>query len=287
MAVEKSGSSKFLIAVGSFIAVALIIGVLYNTGNLYKQDNLEIIGIIPEQSVIQPTVEVPEVPVAEIPQPLTAPEVKAEIEPDVDLQPQTTAPALPSLDASDDLIRDFLLSETTSPNLALWLELDDLIRRSASYMDGLARGSISRKIFPLSAPEGKFTTHRQGDVIWLNAGNYERYNSTVAVLLSLDMQRMAQIFHSVRPLLELAFSELGYKPRQMDGIILRTIDNILATPVIVEPLQLTRDSVAYKFADPELEALMPLQKQLLRIGPENTRNIQQQATALREALLNP
>jgi len=45
--------------------------------------------------------------------------------------------------------------------------------------------------------------------------------------------------------------------------------------------------VTYKFADKKLEELMPLQKQLLRAGPENTRRIQQQAKALREALLNP
>ena len=73
----------------------------------------------------------------------------------------------------------------------------------------------------------------------------------------------------------------------MDGIILQTINNILTTPIIVEPLKLTRDSVVYKFSDPELESLMPLQKQLLRAGPENTQRIQQQAKALREALLNP
>ena len=75
--------------------------------------------------------------------------------------------------------------------------------------------------------------------------------------MALDMQQIAGVFHLVRPLLESAFAELGYKPRQMDGIILRSLDNILATPVIVEPLQLVRESVTYKFADPKLEALMP------------------------------
>ena len=44
---------------------------------------------------------------------------------------------------------------------------------------------------------------------------------------------------------------------------------------------------SYKFADPNLEALMPMQKQLLRAGPENTQRIQQQALALKKALLNP
>jgi len=289
MVVEKSGSSKFIIAVASFVAVALIVGVLYKTGHLSKQDDLEILGIIPEKTVTTTVVTTSKVPEAQIPQPPMESEHQAVVEDKPEVKPELkpAAPILPSLDDSDGLIRGLFSPEGTPSNLATWLELDDLIRRSASYMDGLARGSISAKIFPLSAPEGKFTTHRQDDVIWLNAGNYERYNSTIDVLLVLDMQKMVQIFHTVRPLLEIAFSELGYKPRQMDGIILQTIDNILATPVIVEPLKLTRDSVAYKFADPDLEALMPLQKQLLRAGPENTRRIQQQAKALREALLNP
>jgi hypothetical protein len=107
------------------------------------------------------------------------------------------------------------------------------------------------------------------------------------VLTSLDMKSMAQLFHFIRPLLESAFAEMGYRPRQMDGIILQGIDNILDTPIIVERIELTRESVTYKFADPDLEALLPLQKQLLRTGPENTQRIQQQAMALRAALLNP
>ena len=173
------------------------------------------------------------------------------------------------------------------PELQQWLNTDDLVRRSASYLDGLARGNTLSKIFPLTAPEGSFAMHKDGDVIWLNAGNYERYNATVAVLSSFDMKSLGRIFHFIRPLLETAFAEMGYRPRQMDGIILQSIDNILSTPIIVEPIILTRDSVAYKFADPELEALLPIQKQLLRTGPENTQRLQQQALLLKEALMNP
>ncbi len=80
---------------------------------------------------------------------------------------------------------------------------------------------------------------------------------------------------------------MGYQPRQMDGIILQALDNILATPIIVEPIQLNRESVAYKFTDPDLEGLLPLQKQLLRTGPANTQRIQEKALALQEALLRP
>ena len=297
MALEKSGSSKLIIACGSLAAVTLIFGVLYKTGNLSQQDDFELMGVIPEQIIIENTATEPETPTAEIPQTQNQNQTESVDDSDQIEQLEATeatkteakpvTPSLPNLDASDPLVRDLLLDNKSSQGLSEWLTLDDLIRRSASFMDGLARGSISEKILPLGSPEGRFTTHRQDKVIWLNAGNYERYENVISIILSIDMKYMAQFFHKVRPLLETAFAELGYRPRQMDGIILQTIDNILTTPVIVEPLRLTRDSVAYKFADPELESLMPLQKQLLRAGPENTRRIQQQAKALREALLNP
>jgi hypothetical protein len=293
MALRKSGSSKLLIASASLVAVALIFGVLYKTGNLSQQDDFELMGVIPEQIIVENTATEMEAPTAEIPQTqtiLTASKLEASVKSEQPAMVETAkpiTPSLPDLDASDPLIRDLVQEKQSSQGLSEWLKLDDLIRRSASFMDGLARGSVSEKIFPLGSPEGSFTTHRQDNMIWLNAGNYERYNSVIRILLSIDMPMMAQFFHRVRPLLETAFAELGYRPRQMDGIILQTIDNILTTPVIVEPLKLTRESVTYKFADPDLEGLMPLQKQLLRAGPENTRRIQQQAKALKEALLNP
>jgi hypothetical protein len=41
----------------------------------------------------------------------------------------------------------------------------------------------------------------------------------------------------------------------------------------------------YVFADPALENLPTVQKQLLRMGPDNISRIKQQARALREGLL--
>lgn len=282
MVVKKTNTSKFITVVASCGGLALMLWLIYQASDLSNQNELEIMGIIPEQKVQQAFIEEPEVPTATIPEAL-----QTTTEPEVEPEAESTAITLPMLDNSDNFFRDLLLTDNHNKALSNWLEPEDLIRRSASYVDGLARGSILGKIFPLNAPEGKFTTHRQGDVTWLNAGNYERYDNTVNVLMALDMAQMAKVFHLIRPLLESAFAELGYQPRQMDGIILQSIDNILTTPVIVEPLQLVRDSVTYKFADPELEALLPLQKQLLRAGPENTQRLQQQAKALREALLNP
>ena len=290
---NKSGTSKIILLLGTIAAGALVGGVLYQALNNTDQDEMELMGVVEDRPVVEAVIERPPVPEATIPVP--APPTSASMdsmeenqpEPEVETQQVQSTPTLPSLDNSDSFVRDRILLVKHRSDLQTWLNTDDLIRRSASYLDGLARGNTLSKIFPLTAPEGSFTMHRDGDIIWLNAGNYERYDATVAVLTSFDMKSLGQIFHFTRPLLETAFAEMGYRPRQMDGIILQAIDNILATPIIVEPIRLTRDSVAYKFADPELEALLPIQKQLLRTGPENTQRLQQQALLLKEALMNP
>ena len=294
---NKSGTSKIILLLGTIAAGALVGGILYQALNNSDRDDMAVMGIIEDRPVVEAVIERPPVPEALIPEPapVVAIEPQAEVKtedvepkPELESKPELEPnPTLPALDNSDDFLRDRMLVIKHKSELQEWLNTDDLVRRSASYLDGLARGNTLSKVFPLTAPEGSFAMHKDGDVIWLNAGNYERYNATVAVLTSFDMKSLGQIFHFIRPLLETAFAEMGYRPRQMDGIILQSIDNILATPIIVEPIRLTRDSVAYKFADPELEALLPIQKQLLRTGPENTQRVQQQALLLKEALMNP
>ena len=194
---------------------------------------------------------------------------------------------LPELDDSDIFLRERVSLISKNRDLTLWLSSSDVIRRIVSYIDGLSRGVILDKIFPLSPPKNKLIIHMDDGKIWLNAGNYERYDQTIKVILSLDIKLLAKMFHFSRPLLETAFSELGYTPRQMDGIILRALDQILETPVIYEPIPLTRDSVTYKFEQPEIESLKPIQKQLIRSGPTNTEKIKNKAALLKKFLLNP
>jgi hypothetical protein len=270
-----NNTSNIILALGTLAAVIIVGGVLYQAQKTDVVDE-ELLSI-PEQ-LPEAIVEPPAVPEANIPEIQLQPESE---------QTKVEQPKLPGLDGSDNFVRERVTLMSNSNILKKWLLADDLLRRVASYFDGLSRGVILSKIIPLSPAEGEFATHRQDGVILMNAGNYERYNNTVSVLVSLDMRMMAQMFHFSRPLLEKAFSELGYQPRQMDGIILSALDQVLNTPIIVNPIELTRDSVIYKFADSKLEALSPLQKQLIRSGPENTKRLQKQVKILRDALLNP
>jgi hypothetical protein len=71
-------------------------------------------------------------------------------------------------------------------------------------------------------------------------------------------------------------------------VIFTAIGRLLETPVIDRPIRLVRPVVMYRFEDPKLETLSAAQKQLIRMGPDNTRAIQtklgEMARELRAAL---
>jgi len=71
----------------------------------------------------------------------------------------------------------------------------------------------------------------------------------------------------------------------MDNAVVRALDYVLATPELAEPAALKQKEAVYEYADPRLEQLAPLQKQILRMGPENSAVLKQQARKLRNGLL--
>ena len=79
---------------------------------------------------------------------------------------------------------------------------------------------------------------------------------------------------------------MGYVAEDMDNALIRSLDYILATPQPAEPLALKRKEATFIYVDPELEQLSPLQKQILRMGPENAARIRLQAELLRKGLLD-
>ena len=277
---KRANPGTIIIVIGA-IALGLIVGGLIYRLQITKEADIEA-EVLPKPVQEEVVVEKPAIPEAEIP---ISPVVEfSEEPPKIEPVPE---PVLPDLNESDSFFRGRMEIISSNTDIVRWLAADDLLRRVASYLDGLSRGVVLSKIFPLTQPTGKFTTHMDGETVWLNAGNYERYDLTIEAIESIDMVALAKLFHIARPLIEKSFDEMGYNARQMEGILLQAIDRILSTPIIIEPIELTRESVLYQFADPDLEKLMPLQKQVLRTGPENTQKLQQQALALKNALLNP
>ncbi len=249
------------------VVVALVVVVLLLAGVFFyfSSDDTE----VSSQAIEVPGPE-SRAPVIEKPEP----EVVQQIElPD----PEQEVPAfvLPRLDDSDQLIRDGIVSLTRHEGVNAWLSPNELIRKFVAFSDSVANGQLSKEPVRVLAPEGEFKVRKLSDTVYeLDDTSYDRYNDFTQVVLSIDSRRAAEFYLLVGPMLVEAYSELGYPDKKFDDVVFQAIGRLLETPVITQPIRLVRPVVMYQFEDPRLESLSPIQKQMIRMGPKNTRALQ-------------
>lgn len=234
---------------------------------------------------IQPETETPVIssplPILE-PEPVPEPSVPPEApvsRPDVETvvveDPEEPPFILPSLDNSDQLIREGAVNLTRHEGINRWLGPNDLIRKFVVFVDNIAEGRVARESVRVLTPEGTFTARQVSDEVFiLDEASYQRYNRIVEVIVSLDARRSAEFFILLSPLFQSALLELGYPDRQFGDVVFKAIGRLLEAPIITKPIRLIRPVVMYEFEDPRLESLSPAQKQLVRMGPENTKLLQ-------------
>jgi hypothetical protein len=185
----------------------------------------------------------------------------------------------------DSMLRQELADKGVDSMMHKLMSSEQPINISAAFIDGLGRGLILQKLLPGDPPSQAFSVVQEGDMVYMSPASYQRYDTYTNTLTALESRRLVNSFHALRPMYEQAFQYLGLDPADFDNAIIRTLDQVLATPEIREPIALQPKSVVYIFADPALEGLPAIQKQLLRMGPDNISRIKQQARALREGLL--
>ena len=234
----------------------------------------------PEPAVVE---QIP-IPVAEEPpppqvdpepeEPLPHEEVIPD-EPEPEPKEEEPAFVLPRLDDSDQLIRDGVISLTRHEGINTWLASNELVRKFVAFADNVAHGQVAKGPVRSLAPEGPFLVKPLGnDTFELDPASYDRYNRFTEIAVSVDARRAAEFYHLLRPLFKAAYAELGYGDRDFDDVVFQAIGRLLETPVIEEPIVLVRPVVMYKYQDERLENLSPVQKQLMRMGPRNTRLLQ-------------
>jgi len=230
------------------------------------------------------------------PEPEAAPEPASAGEA-IDMQPQTQAPEpepvdpepaeeppapepLPTLAESDPRLRSEL-EEYGVPEP--WLDTEGLIRRFAVTLDNAERGEYPRRQLQFLAPDGPFKTVERGGALYVDPVSYERYDRYLDVLEAVPPEELAALFVEFEPLVAEALAEVGNDtaPNQR---LLGTLDQLLEVPILEGAVELVQPTVFYEYADPSLEALTPLQKQALRMGPENVARMKAYLTELRALL---
>lgn len=191
---------------------------------------------------------------------------------------------LPALNASDGPVRSSLIDLDSSRLLADWLVDEELVRKFVVMVDNMANGQIPRKHSVLKPLKDSFRVREKDDQYYLNGYNFSRYSPYVESLLALDPVELSRLYQHYYPLFQQAYGELGYSRRSFHRRVLVAVDQLLASPVVEGPIELTRPSVMYKYADPQLEQLSDVHKQMLRLGPEKARLLKARLAVLRSLL---
>lgn len=184
-------------------------------------------------------------------------------------------PELPSLDASDEWVRTLAARLSSHPRLAAWLATDDLIRRFVRVVVEAAGNANPSEHVRHMAPEEPFRARSAAGRSFMSPESYRRYDLVAGVFASLDPRGTGELYRRLLPLLEGAYRELGVPGPKFHEVLEMAVDNVLSARILDEPPELLRADMVYVFRDPELEERRGLEKLLLRMGPENTRLIQE------------
>ncbi|MGZ4979685.1 MAG: DUF3014 domain-containing protein [Methylobacter sp.] len=196
---------------------------------------------------------------------------------------QQTSPVLPDLEHSDGLLREEMTG--LSPALAGWLNTDQLIRKYVVIANDFSQGLRLEKHLRFLQLDQPFAVDQDNGNLFIAAQSYRRYDHLAAVINALDVQATLAVYKKLRPLLVQVFKEFSYPDEYgLEDIFTKAAAVILAAPVRDGQIALERHSIQYKFADPQLEGLNPIHKQMLRMGPENTSIIQDKLRLFVEAL---
>ena len=275
---QRAPSRRLAVAAVAIIAVAGIgAGIYFSTGKSAPSVVDEPTPEIVRAAEPPPLPEMPPAPDIPNPAPAPAPEPLPEAAP---TEPEVTVQDI------DQELRNLLATADAPTLVTQALEADDLVQRSAGMIDGFSRGLVPRKALPLAPPKKAFNTVKVDDLTYIDPASYARYDSYAQAIASLNVDLLVSTFHRFRPLLEQAYAGFGYSAEDMDNALIRSLDYVLATPESSEPVALKRKEAIFQYTDPEFEQLTAIQKQLLRMGPENSAKIKQQARALRKGLLD-
>jgi hypothetical protein len=203
--------------------------------------------------------------------------------------PVAQAPAAPSAATGPmvDEARQRSLVEAISANplVRRLLAEGDLVRRWALVTENVAGDVVPRKPLTLLAPTEGFSVVRRGGQIFVDPRSYQRYDAVGDAVASLDVEAFAAAYGVLRPALELAYRGLGYPDGSIDRVTARALARIERTAPREGDIALVEGTGAtYLYADPRLEELGDVEKQLLRMGPRNGRILQEKAREISKAL---
>ena len=237
---------------------------------------------VPEELVIvQPPVEPAPAPIeAEVPAaPIAAP-VATEV------QPKTPPAPVVTEETGDRYARESIDAVNGGKALAQFVAGDYAVERAVAIIDALRRGEVPYKLLPVGKPSTTFPISDNGLRVTLDTAGFNRYDGFAQWVGGLDTTALVSLLNDYEMIATQALTRMGVSDFDIRSAVLAATTQILSTPQVAVDAELMRREANWVYMDPELEALSSLQKQVLRMGPENADIIQQKARDIRGVLLD-
>jgi len=237
---------------------------------------------VPEELVmVQP-------PVVPAPAPIESEATAAPIAAPVVTEVQPKIPPAPVVteETGDRYARESIDAANGGKALAQFVAGDYVVERAVAIIDALRRGEVPYKLLPVGKPSTTFPISDDGLRVTLDAAGFSRYDGFAQWVGGLDTTALVSLLNDYEMIATQALTRMGVSDFDIRSAVLAATTQILSTPQVAVDAELMRREANWVYMDSELEALSSLQKQVLRMGPENADIVQQKARDIRGALLD-
>jgi hypothetical protein len=191
---------------------------------------------------------------------------------------------LPALDESDGLVRELAKALSGDARWLEWLKASGLVRRLVVVVENIAQGQNPAQHLPFLGPKDSFKPVVTRGRVSLGAAGYARFDGFADTVASIDPERAAQMYRQLKPLITVAYRQLGHPEGGFDAALERAVVVLLRAPVLEGEVPLVYQPPFYRYADVTLEGLQPAQKQLIRMGAHNERKVQDKLREVARAI---
>ena len=192
---------------------------------------------------------------------------------------------LPRLNDSDSFVAEKISELSSGTSLLGYLVDEQLVRRAVVLVENISRGQYPQTALPYKPiVEEMQVSSDDGRLFTMEAASYTRFDAAVAAFVALDTEQTVGLYRLLSPLLQQAYAEIGFRDAEFEQALIKAIDAVLSAPENEGPFQLVKPSVMYLYADTRLEELANMNKQLIRLGPENSARLKAKLREFKQAL---
>ena len=221
-------------------------------------------------------------------EPATVAETPAELPtttPVAEPEPVQEVVELPTLNASQPFVMEEIRTMESGEQVSGYLTGDDLIRKFVVFADNVREGSLPQLDYPIRRlPQSMAVRELDENLYEMQEVSYRRFTPLVDALAAINPAQGVALYETIKPLLADAYAEIGYRNRDFNEVVIGAIDEVLEARTAQGPFQLIKPKVMYVYADAEIEAMSPVEKQLLRMGPENAEKLKATLRQYRDLL---